>query len=56
MFWGKLHTFHRKKAVVVFLACILALVLLCIRLAWLMLGEAQYYSTQAENLHERTAD
>ena len=53
MFWGKLHTFHRKKAVVVFLACILALVLLCIRLAWLMLGEAQYYSTQAENLHER---
>ena len=53
MFWGKLHTFHRKMAVVVFLACILALVLLCVRLAWLMLGEAQYYSTQAENLHER---
>lgn len=50
---GKLHTFHRKKTVFVFLACILALALLIVRLGYLMLERSEYYSEKAEELHER---
>ena len=50
---GKLHTFHRKKTVFVFLACVLALAVLIGRLGYLMLGKSEYYSEKAENLHER---
>ncbi len=51
--FGKLHTFHKKKIVFVFLSCILALVLLMGRLGYLMLKRSDYYSGKAENLHER---
>lgn len=50
---GKLHTFHRKKTVFVFLVCILALAVLIVRLGYLMLGRSDYYSEKAEDLHER---
>lgn len=50
---GKLHTFHRKKTLIVFLACMMALVVLVGRLAFLMLGKSEYYSRKAEDLHER---
>ena len=50
---GKLHTFHRKKTVFVFLACVLALAVLIGRLGYLMLGKSEYYSEKAEDLHER---
>lgn len=50
---GKLHTFHRKKTVFVFLLCILALAVLIGRLGFLMLGKSEYYSEKAEDLHER---
>lgn len=51
--FGKLHTFHKKKTVFVFLACVLALVLLMGRLGYLMLERSDYYSGKAEELHER---
>ena len=50
---GKLHIFHRKKTIVVFLACILALIVLIGRLGYLMLERADYYGDKAEDLHER---
>lgn len=53
MDFGKLHTFHRKKAVIVFLACIIVLAVLIGRLGYLMLGKAEYYGAKAEDLHER---
>ena len=51
--WGKLHTFHRKKTVLVFFVCIAALALLAGRLGYLMLGKSEYYSEKARDLHER---
>lgn len=51
--FGKLHTFHKKKTVFVFLSCVLALALLMGRLGYLMLERSQYYSEKAEDLHER---
>ncbi|MDO5345040.1 MAG: penicillin-binding transpeptidase domain-containing protein [Lachnospiraceae bacterium] len=53
MDFGKLHTFHRKKTVIIFLACIAALAVLIGRLGYLMLGKAEYYGKKAEDLHER---
>lgn len=53
MDFGKLHTFHRKKTVIVFLACIIVLAVLIGRLGYLMLGKAEYYGAKAEDLHER---
>lgn len=53
MDFGKLHTFHRKKTVIVFLACTAVLGILIGRLGYLMLGKAEYYGKKAEDLHER---
>lgn len=50
---GKLHTFHRKKTVFVFVICIAALVGLIGRLTYLMLEKSEYYSEKAQDLHER---
>lgn len=50
---GKLHIFHKKKTIVIFLACILALIVLIGRLGYLMLKQADYYGDKAEELHER---
>ncbi len=49
----KTRPFHRRKIVVIFLGCALALVLLGIRLAHLMIAESEHYATLAEDLHER---
>lgn len=50
---GKLHTFHRKKTILVFFVCMAALVILAGRLGYLMLGKSEYYSEKAQDLHER---
>ena len=48
-----MHTFHRKKILVVFLGSILILLALTGRLAFLMLGKSEYYGKKARDLHER---
>lgn len=45
--------FHRKKIVVVFIACIGILLVLFGRLVYLMIWEADYYAQLATDLHER---
>ena len=52
----RIKTFHKKKILVVFLMCFLALVILIGRLACLMLSQSEYYSRKAEQLHERERD
>lgn len=52
----RIKTFHKKKILVVFLMCFLALVILIGRLACLMLSQSEYYSHKAEQLHERERD
>ena len=46
-------SFHRRKILLIFLCCAAALFLLVGRLAYLMIGESEYYNTLAEDLHER---
>lgn len=46
-------TFHRKKILIIFLACLLMLAVLAGRLVWLMLFESEYYQELAQDLHER---
>lgn len=46
-------SFHRRKIMLIFLCCAAALFLLAGRLAYLMIGESEYYNTLAEDLHER---
>lgn len=50
---GKLHTFHRKKTVFVFVVCAAVLLFLIGRLGYLMLEQSEYYSKKAQELHER---
>lgn len=45
--------FHRRKVVAVFFGCVLALILLGGRLAYLMLVRSEYYAALAQDLHER---
>lgn len=52
----KIKTFHKKKILVVFLLCFLVLSFLIGRLAYLMLTQSEYYSSKAEQLHERERD
>lgn len=52
----RIKTFHKKKILVVFLMCFLALIILIGRLACLMLTQSEYYSHKAEQLHERERD
>lgn len=46
-------TFHRKKIVVTFLLCAAMFLGLAGRLVYLMIGQSEYYSEKAEDLHER---
>ncbi len=49
----KTRPFHRRKEVVIFLGCALALLGLGGRLAHLMVAESEHYATLAQDLHER---
>ncbi len=49
----KNRTYNRKKIVIVFFAACMILVTLVVRLAYLMLFDAEYYQKRAEELHER---
>ncbi|HIS32790.1 MAG TPA: peptidoglycan glycosyltransferase [Candidatus Limivivens intestinipullorum] len=53
---ARLHTFHRKKIVLVFAAVGTAFLLLIGRLGVLMLHDSGYYSEKAQELHERERD
>lgn len=53
---ARLHTFHRKKIVLVFAAVGTAFLLLIGRLGVLMLHDSEYYSEKAQELHERERD
>lgn len=46
-------TFNRKKIVVIFLCCSLALLMLGTRLVYIMIYKSEYYTTLAEDLHQR---
>ncbi len=46
-------TFHKKKIVIVFLACLLMMSVLAGRLVYLMVFESEYYQQLAKDLHER---
>ncbi|MBR5509462.1 MAG: peptidoglycan glycosyltransferase [Lachnospiraceae bacterium] len=46
-------TFHRKKILIVFGACILMMSVLVGRLVYLMIFESEYYQELAQDLHER---
>ena len=48
-----MHTFHKRKILLVFAGSALLLVILTIRLGWLMLGKSGYYGKKAQDLHER---
>lgn len=52
----KTKTFHKKKIVVVFALCMLALLGLIGRLAYIMLFKSDYYQERARQLHERERD
>ncbi|MCD8335916.1 MAG: peptidoglycan glycosyltransferase, partial [Lachnospiraceae bacterium] len=49
----KTKPFHRRKILLIFAVCMLALVFLIGRLAYLMIGKSEYYAALAEDLHER---
>ena len=49
----KTKSFHRKKTVVVFLFCFLAMIGLAVRLVSLMVVDSEYYANLAQDLHER---
>lgn len=46
-------TYNRRKILIVFLFAVFMLVGLIVRLAYLMIFEAEYYQERAEQLHER---
>lgn len=46
-------TFHRKKILIIFCACLLMMGVLVGRLVYLMVFEAEYYQELAKDLHER---
>ncbi|HBN56959.1 MAG TPA: peptidoglycan glycosyltransferase [Lachnospiraceae bacterium] len=46
-------TFHKKKIVIVFVACLLMMSVLAGRLVYLMVFESEYYQQLAKDLHER---
>lgn len=46
-------TFHRKKILIVFIACLLMMGVLAGRLVYLMIFESEYYQKLALDLHER---
>ena len=46
-------TFHRKKIVIIFLACVLLFAGLCVRVTYLMVFESVHYSRLAQELHQR---
>lgn len=46
-------TFHRKKILIVFAACLLMMGVLAGRLVYLMIFESEYYQKLAQDLHER---
>lgn len=46
-------TYHRKKIVTIFFACLAVFVILAGRLTWLMIFKSDYYSEKAKELHER---
>ena len=46
-------TFHKKKIVIVFTACLLMMMVLGGRLIYLMVFESEYYQKLAKDLHER---
>ena len=46
-------TFHKKKIVIVFTACLLMMSVLGGRLVYLMIFESEYYQELARDLHER---
>ncbi len=46
-------TFHRKKVLIVFSACLLMMAVLAGRLVYLMVFESEYYQKLAQDLHER---
>ena len=52
----KIKTFHKKKIMVVFVLCMLVLLFLIGRLAYLMLFRSEYYQDKARELHERERD
>ncbi|MCC8138405.1 MAG: peptidoglycan glycosyltransferase [Clostridiales bacterium] len=49
----KTKSFHRRKILLIFACCAAALLFLIGRLAWLMIAKSGYYTTLAEDLHER---
>jgi Cell division protein FtsI/penicillin-binding protein 2 len=49
-------TYNKKKISIVFTLCFLVLLVLGGRLAYLMIGKAEYYQTKAQQLHERERD
>lgn len=49
----KTRSFHRRKIVMIFLCCMMALCFLGGRLAHLMVADSEYYAALAEDLHER---
>ena len=49
----KCKTYNRKKIVIVFSVCFLALIGLAARLVHLMIFESEYYHELAQDLHER---
>jgi len=44
-------TFHRKKVLIVFFACLLMMAVLAGRLVYLMVFESEYYQKLAQDLH-----
>ena len=50
---GRLHTRHRKKLMICGACVFLAMLLLIGRLGYVMIFQAQYYLSRAEELHER---
>ncbi len=52
----KTKPFHRRKIVLIFLCCMVALLGLAGRLVQLMIYDSEYYAALARNLHERERD
>lgn len=52
----KNRTYHKKKTVIVFVACVLMLAGLMGRMVYLMVIKSDYYAKKAEQLHERERD
>ena len=48
-----MHTYHKRKILMVFTGSVLLLLLLAVRLCWLMVGKSDYYAKKAKDLHER---